>query len=57
VRILGSGANRTVGRVLWGGLDDLIQEKSEEGYVMIEVHPEGYTDGSDSDTILNRRDM
>ena len=30
--------------VLWGvGSDDLISEKSEERYVMIEVHSERYT--------------
>ena len=50
-----------VGRVnsvfLSGGLKDLIQEKNEEGYVMIEVRPEGCIDGSGSDTALNMRDM
>ena len=38
-------------------MNDLIQEKSEERYVLIEVRPEGYIDGSDSDITLNRRDM
>jgi|LGVF01.1.fsa_nt_gb hypothetical protein len=28
--------------VLWGGLNNLIQEKNEEEYVMIEVRPEIY---------------
>lgn len=28
-------------RVFVGGLKDLIYEKNEEGYAMIEVHPEG----------------
>ena len=35
--------------VLWGGLKDLIQEKNEDGYVMIEVRPEGYIGGLCSD--------
>ena len=49
------GVGHVVGGVLWDGLDDLIQEKNEEEYVMIEVRPEGYTDGSGSDITLNRR--
>ena len=43
--------------VLWGGKKYLMQEKNEEGYVMIEVRPEGYKDGVGSDITLNRRDM
>jgi len=31
-----------------------MQKKSEKGYVMIEVYPEGYMAGSGSDITLNR---
>ena len=34
-----------------------MQAKSEEWYVLIEVRPEGYIDGADSDITLNRWDM
>jgi hypothetical protein len=37
--------------VFWG-VNDLIQEKSEEWYMLIEVRPEGYIDGSGSDITL-----
>jgi len=40
-----------------GGWMTLIQEKNEEGYVMIEVCPERYREGPDSDISLNRRDI
>jgi len=46
-----------VGVVLWGESKDLMQEKSEERYVMIEVCPEGCIYGIGSDILLNRRDM
>ena len=36
---------------------DLMHEKNEEGYVMLEVRPEGYVGGPGSDITLNRRDM
>ena len=42
------GTGRVDDVVFWGGLDNLIQEKSEEGYVMIEVRPGGYIDGPSS---------
>ena len=41
---------------LGGVVNSLIQEKNEEGCAMIEVRPEGYTDGYVRIT-LNRRDM
>ena len=46
-----------VGGILWGGWMTLIQGKNEEGYVMIEVCPERYRKGPDSDISLNRRDI
>ena len=49
--------NRVIGRFLWGGLNSLLDEKNEEGYVMIEVRPEGYRDGLCSDILLSRWDM
>ena len=36
---------------------NLIQEKSKDGYVMIEVRTEGYIDILGSNTTLNRYDM
>jgi predicted metalloprotease len=38
-----------VGGVSWGGSKYLMQKKSEERYVVIEVHPEGFTHGPCSD--------
>ncbi|MGP8322769.1 MAG: hypothetical protein ACT6FG_02085 [Methanosarcinaceae archaeon] len=38
-------------------MNDIIQEKNEERYVLIEVRPEGYIDGSGSDITLNGRDV
>lgn len=46
------GVSHVVGGVLWDGLDDLMQEKNEEGYVTIEVRPEAYTDKSGYDITL-----
>lgn len=57
MRMRGGGVGRVNSVFLSGGLKDLIQEKNEEGYVLIEVRPEGYIDGSGSDTTLNSRDM
>ena len=34
-----------VEKILWGGSNDLMQKKNEEGYVMNEVRPEGCIDG------------
>lgn len=45
------------GGFLWGGLNDLIQEKNERSIMMIEVRPEGYMDGPDSDMTLNGQAM
>ena len=41
----------------WGGGWELIYEKSEKKYGVIEVRPEGYTGGSGSNITLNRQDM
>ena len=35
------GLNHVVGSVFWGGSKDLMQEKNEERYMMVEVCPEG----------------
>ncbi len=43
--------------VLWSESRDLIQEKNEEEYVMIEVRPEWYIDGIGSNITLNKRDL
>ena len=40
-----------------GWVGRLNAEKNEEGYLMIEVRPEGYIDRLCSDITLNRRDM
>ena len=40
-----------------GGSKNLMQAKSEEGYVMIGVHPEGGMYEPCPDITLNRRDM
>ena len=40
-----------------GWVERLNAEKNEEGYLMIEIRPEGYMDGLCSDITLNRRDM
>lgn len=42
---------------LWGGLNDLIQKKNEEGYVMNEIRPEGCIWGLCLDATLNMWDM
>ena len=39
------------------GADDSMQEKSKEGYAMIEVHPEGCVYGSGLDITINSRNM
>ena len=38
-------------------VEDLMQEKSGEGYTMIEVHPEGCAYGLCSNITLDRQDM
>jgi hypothetical protein len=43
--------------VLWSGSKDLMHEKNEVGYVMLEVRPEGYVCGPGSDITLNWRGM
>ena len=43
--------------VLWSGSKDLMHEKNEVGYVMLEVRPEGYVGGPGSDITLNWRGM
>ena len=48
---------RVIGRVFVGWVERLDAEKNEEGYLMIEIRPEGYTDRLCSDITLNRRDM
>jgi hypothetical protein len=54
--IYGGPDGYVVGGGFWGGSKDLIQEKSEEGYAMIEVCLKGYIEGAGSDTTLNRQD-
>ena len=46
---------RSEGFVGW--VERLYAEKNEEGYLMIEIRPEGYIDRLCSDITLNRRDM
>lgn len=46
-----------VERVLWGGLDDLIQTESEKGYMMIEVSPERCIYRPSLDITLNKWNM
>jgi len=50
-------ARRSVWVAGAGGSKDLMQEKSEEGYVMIRVRPEGGTCGPCLDITLDKRDM
>ena len=40
-----------------GWVERLNEEKNEEGYLRIEIHPEGYIDRLCSDITLNRWDM
>jgi len=40
-----------------GWVERLYAEKNEEGYLRIEIHPEGYIDRLCSDMTLNRQDM
>ena len=40
-----------------GWVERLNAEKNEEGYLRIEIRPEGYIDRLCSDIALNRRDM
>jgi len=40
-----------------GRVEDIMQEKNEERYVVIEVRPEGCTHGPCLDITLNRWDM
>ena len=40
-----------------GWVERLNAEKNEEGYLRIEIHPEGYIDRLCSDITLNRWDM
>ena len=40
-----------------GWVEDLMQEKNEERYAMIEVRPEGCAYGLCSNITLNRQDM
>ena len=42
---------------LGGGSKDLMREKSEERYIMIEIRSERYIDGQCSDITLNMRYM
>lgn len=51
MRIRRGRVGRVSDVIMWGGLKDLIYEMNEEGYVMVEVHPDECIYGSDSDII------